>query len=102
MAAEGFNTTCFCYGQTGSGKTHTLTGPPGMVSSKIIWYTSFQKLSIMKLHRSIKNAMSDFWVVTEQREDVLSTHLLYDPESIIHFLTCLILKTYINYVFNVF
>jgi DNA replication protein DnaC len=32
MAAEGFNTTCFCYGQTGSGKTHTLTGPPGMVS----------------------------------------------------------------------
>jgi len=33
MAAEGFNTTCFCYGQTGSGKTHTLTGPPGMVSS---------------------------------------------------------------------
>lgn len=34
MAAEGFNTTCFCYGQTGSGKTHTLTGPPGMVSAR--------------------------------------------------------------------
>lgn len=36
MAAEGFNTTCFCYGQTGSGKTHTLTGPPGMVSCNIL------------------------------------------------------------------
>ncbi|XP_025415032.1 kinesin-like protein KIF12 isoform X1 [Sipha flava] len=36
MAAEGFNTTCFCYGQTGSGKTHTLTGPPGMFFNKRI------------------------------------------------------------------
>jgi hypothetical protein len=33
MAVEGFSTTAFCYGQTGSGKTHTLTGPPGLVSS---------------------------------------------------------------------
>ncbi|VVC31956.1 Kinesin motor domain, conserved site,P-loop containing nucleoside triphosphate hydrolase,Kinesin motor [Cinara cedri] len=36
MAAEGFNTTCFCYGQTGSGKTHTLTGPPGMFFNRRI------------------------------------------------------------------
>ncbi|XP_050435822.1 kinesin-like protein KIF12 [Adelges cooleyi] len=36
MAAEGFNTTCFCYGQTGSGKTHSLTGPPGMFFNKRI------------------------------------------------------------------
>jgi len=33
MAVEGFSTTVLCYGQTGSGKTHTLTGPPGLVSS---------------------------------------------------------------------
>jgi hypothetical protein len=36
MAVEGFSTTAFCYGQTGSGKTHTLTGPPGLVSSLTI------------------------------------------------------------------
>jgi hypothetical protein len=35
MAVEGFSTTAFCYGQTGSGKTHTLTGPPGLVSSRM-------------------------------------------------------------------
>ncbi|CAG9103153.1 unnamed protein product [Plutella xylostella] len=33
MAVEGFSCTAFCYGQTGSGKTHTLTGPPGLVST---------------------------------------------------------------------
>lgn len=44
MAAEGFNTTCFCYGQTGSGKTHTLTGPPGMVSCNYSYYSPKHKL----------------------------------------------------------
>lgn len=47
MAAEGFNTTCFCYGQTGSGKTHTLTGPPGMVSfNKIMKIHFFQNTNL--------------------------------------------------------
>jgi len=47
MAAEGFNTTCFCYGQTGSGKTHTLTGPPGMVSfNKIIKINSLRNTTL--------------------------------------------------------
>lgn len=36
MAVEGFSCTVFCYGQTGSGKTHTLTGPPGLVSSILL------------------------------------------------------------------
>ncbi|XP_025415041.1 kinesin-like protein KIF12 isoform X2 [Sipha flava] len=71
MAAEGFNTTCFCYGQTGSGKTHTLTGPPGMVIDLLNPGTHRKPLEV-RWSRKARNFYVDnlFMVDCEELDDL--------------------------------
>ncbi|KAF3647104.1 Kinesin-4 [Capsicum annuum] len=54
---DGYNVCIFAYGQTGSGKTHTMTGP-----------SELTKETLGVNYR----ALSDLFIISEQRQDVIS------------------------------